>query len=182
MSKYLGSLIVVVLAVACGGAADTGVESGGGSAQGGSDAGSDPGGSAGKGGGGANHAGGNAGGSNAGGSNPGGSNAGGSSAGGSSAGGSRSYDPRCPAHQPTGVCSAADAGLSCQYELGSGCLCYPQPAGVFGLCERVDPSCTYVPPGAAGAGGVGGFSAKVALPPRLLCGCSSEMWVCGQAF
>jgi hypothetical protein len=193
MSKYLGSLTIVLFAVACGGTTDTGGESSGGTSQGGSDAGHDSGGSAGKGSGGANRAG-----SNPGGSNTGGSNTGGFNTGGSAIGGAGSYDPRCPAHQPMGACGADDATLSCQYELGSGCLCYDQPQGTFAYCQRVDPNCMYVPPGVAGAAGttgtggtaaasgfepgVGGFSTKIALPPKLRCGCSAGMWACSQGF
>ena len=100
-----------------------------------------------------------------------------------------------------GACNADNTVLSCQYEPGSGCLCYQQPAGTFTYCQRVDPNCTYMPPGAAGAAGttgnggtggaaaasefdpsVAGFSAKVALPPKLRCSCSAGMWACIQGF
>jgi hypothetical protein len=201
MSNSFGSFLVIVLAVACGGTADTGGESGGGSSQGGSTAaGHDAGGSAGKSSGGTSHAGSNVGGSSAGSAHA-GSSTGGSNVGGSNVGGARAYDPRCPAHQPMGACNADDGPLLCQYEPGNGCLCYPEPQGSFALCQQVDPNCTYVPPGAAGAAGTtglggaggasaasaadvgaGGFSIKVALPPKLSCLCSAGVWQCSLGY
>jgi hypothetical protein len=93
-------------------------------------------------------------------------------------GGGGVVDPRCPPRQPSAECSE-DPTLACQYDF-SGCLCYSQPSA-FAFCNKVDPSC----PGAASAApppepdaGSGGFTAKIALPPKLTCRCSGGAWAC----
>jgi hypothetical protein len=205
MSKYLGSLVVVLSVVACGGATDTPFTSNGGTSAGGTSTGGDSGGSsssAGKASGGdiatagsvssgGSGVGGSivaagSGGVSSGGVSSGGVNSGGISSGGVS--GAGTVDPRCPAHRPMGMCKAADTGLNCQYDYFSQCLCYATPVGSFGPCQKVDPTCVF-DNGAAGAGGsagagtagsagAGGISAKIALPPHLACSCSAMNWVC----
>lgn len=194
MSKYLGSLIVVLLGVACGGTTDTGDQSGGGTAAdggtaaGGSSAGHNSGGSssgtAGKAAGGSV---GTDGGMGTGGGiigtsgsvGTGGSidRAGAGGAGGASGGaaGGPTVDPRCPAHRPAGVCPADDTGVRCEYENYTNCLCYPTPPGYYAPCQRVDQTCTATSPDP----GAGGISAKIAVPPKEVCGCASGTWSCG---
>ncbi len=191
MSKYLGSLIVVLTGVACGGTTETGDQpSGGSSAGGASTGGHSSAGSAGKATGGSVGTGGGVG---TGGSvatagvSTGGSivvaGAGGAiSTGG--VGGSAMVDSRCPARRPTppGACTADMAGAACQYDF-TGCLCYPLPPGSFALCQKVNPACTTdpglppVPPPAEQ--GAGGISAKIALPPQEVCRCTAGTWACG---
>jgi hypothetical protein len=93
-------------------------------------------------------------------------------------GGTGSVDPRCPSKAPSGACGPELAGLVCQYEPGSNCLCYPTPIGVYLPCTKVDPTCTAATPG---EGGSGGFSTKIALPPDYKCTCypMSSSWTCG---
>jgi hypothetical protein len=209
MSRRIAWLTLVVLGVGCGGTSETNDTSGGGSSQGGtSDAGGNmnTGGSANTGG----HvsAGGSA--NTAGSVNRGGSvsNGGSLNTGGIvSSGGSGSADPRCPAKMPTGMCDTADAGLSCQYDQFSNCLCYS--AGLYSYCQLVDSMCTFATgsAGAAGAGGAGtggaahggaanagaagsagsvgagGFQAKIAAPPQHeVCTCNAGAWTCNLGF
>jgi hypothetical protein len=195
MSKYLGSLVVVLTGIACGGTTDTGDQSGGGAPSGGqTHGGSASGGSvatAGKASAGDTNVGGNGigGSSNVGGSVATGGSigiAGSISVGGSinvgGTGGAGTFDPRCPAQRPTGACVASDTGLSCEYDAFTNCLCYMRPPGNFALCQKVDPTC----PAAGGAPaapppspGAGGISAKIALPPQQVCSCIAGMWSCG---
>jgi hypothetical protein len=157
MSKYVGALVVILIAFACGGTTDTGDESTGGAAGKGVGGSLDFGGAA--------------------------------AVGGSvvlvggfgGAGGIGTLDPRCPPRLPSGECEG-DVTLSCQYDDNTGCLCYSPPPH-YAFCQEVDPTC---PSGAeggappeAGAGGVGGFSTKIVLPPRLVCRCTESMWACG---
>lgn len=187
MRQYLSSLVVVLLGIACGGTTDTGAGDNGsaGSATGGSDsAGSNQGGSY-------NHGGSNS--AGAAGKTSAGSSSGGSSAGnvgtagyggtliiigngGTGTGGTGVVNPKCPAHVPTGMCSAADAGTACQYDPSTNCLCYPSAPGTYTFCQKVDPTCTYMAP--APAEGAGGISAKIALPPREVCTCVGTTWSC----
>jgi hypothetical protein len=184
MSKYSSCLVVVLTAIACGGTTDSGGDSGGGTSSGGNgSAGHSGNGSAGKTTGGSLGTGGSSTGTS--GSSAGGSSAGGSSAGG--VGGGGTYDPRCPAHLPSGTCGANDNGLRCEYDNFTGCLCYESPPGTFGICQKVDPTCMMMaaeggsggaaasPPPAPGAGGV---SARVALPPHEVCSCNAGTWAC----
>ena len=182
MSKSLSCLVVVLTAIACGGTTDSGGDSSGGTSSGGSSsAGHSGNGSAGK------ATGGNVG---TGGSSTGtsGSSAGGSSAGG--VGGVGTYDPRCPAHLPSGTCGANDNGLKCEYDNFTGCLCYESAPGTFGNCQKVDPTCMMMAAGGAGgaaaapppAPGAGGVSAKVALPPHEVCSCNAGTWACTYGF
>ncbi len=193
MSKRFGSLaFVLLLGMACGGTTDIGDE--------GEDGGTSPGGSGGAGNAGKSNGGsstsGTAGKATGGSVSMGGRDAGGAAGvlgfggtiivvgGAGGAGGAGVVDPRCPEHQPTGACSD-DVTLACQYDQ-TGCLCYSQPPNVYTFCTKVDPLCTYVPPTApppeADADGSGGFSAKVALPPRLTCRCSAGTWACNYGF
>jgi hypothetical protein len=202
MRQYVSSLVVVVLGIACGGTTDTGDEGGAGSASGGTGtAGSHQGGSAAAGAAGKTSAGSNSGGSSAGsvgtagaggavighaGTSSGGISSGGISTGGISTGGTGgtgTVNPKCPAHAPMGACSADDANVSCQYEPGTGCLCYPSAPGTYTPCQKVDPSCVYVAPTAAPApapppSGTGGVTAKIALPPHEVCSCVAQTWNC----
>jgi hypothetical protein len=175
MRQYLSSLVVVVLGVACGGTTDTGSEGDAGSASGGSShAGTNQGGSASAGVAGKTSAGNSSGGSSAG--SVGTAGTGGTliiGIAGTGAGGTGTVNPKCPAHMPMGMCSADDAGIACQYEAGSGCLCYPSAPGTFTPCQKVDPTCVFM--ASAGAGGV---SAKIALPPHQVCSCVASAWSC----
>jgi hypothetical protein len=185
MRAYLGSLLVVLSLIACGGTSDTSSQTGGGSSAGGNgSAGHDNGAGASAG---NNSAGSNsAGSSSAGSSSAGvggridgtsGSGLGGADVGGTGSGGARTVDARCPAKRPMGACSADDAGLACQYDNFSGCLCYPNMIGTLTSCQQVDPTCssTTAPTPAAGAGGAAG---KVAPPPLQVCSCSASTWSC----
>ena len=180
MRTYLGSLVVVLSLVACGGTSDTSGQTSGGSSAGGTGgaghdtvAGASAGGTAGNTSGGSSSAG-------TGGRRDGtsGTGVGGTFIdGGTGSGGARPVDARCPAKRPMGVCSADDAGLTCQYDNFSGCLCYPNMAGTLTPCQIVDPTCTNTdaPTPAAGAAGASG---KIA-PPRLqICSCSASAWTC----
>lgn len=178
MAKYLGSVVVVLLGVACGGTTDINDPSGGGASAGGA-------GSGGK------NAGGSAG--TTGGIGMGGSavtggfgGAGGSMVVAGSGGiGGKWVDPRCPEQRPMGECR--EAGLACRYDQFNGCLCY---SGVYGFCDQVDPDC----PNGSSAGGVGGgppaaraqdtggFSTKIAVPPQQLCTCLNSSWNCSFGF
>lgn len=187
MSRFLSALVVVLTGIACGGTSTTSDESGGGTSSGGkSSAGESGGGSTGKAGsvgkGGSGGSIGIAGSIGIGGTlHIGGS--GGVTAG---AGGGGTVDPRCPAQRATGVCSADEAGVSCEYDAYTGCLCYSVPANGFALCTKVDPACPNG--GAAGAPpppadeGVGGFSVKIALPPHQICSCTSGNWACAFGY
>ena len=172
MSKVVGSWVVVLLSVACGGAS-------GGEAQGGS---APNGGSPSAGGASGGH-----GGSASAGTASGGATSGGTSgiagAGGVTSGGvtfAGVADPRCPSRQPAGECTEEQAGVSCQYDVTAGCLCATSPASCFGACLLVDPTCPSMAAGGAGgaSGGAGGGSEKAAPPPRHLCACSSGSWLC----
>jgi hypothetical protein len=193
MRQYLSSLVVVLLGIACGGTTDTGDSGSAGSSSGGSgNGGNNHGGSSAAGSAGKSSAGSSSGGSGTGGrgGTAGGTSGSGGFAGtiiivnaGSSSGGAG--DPRCPDRLPMGTCSAEDAGAACQYEPGSGCLCYPSAPGTFTFCQKVDPTCVYVAPGTAGAAaapppdpGAGGVSAKIALPPHQVCICNAGTWTC----
>jgi hypothetical protein len=190
MRTYLGCLTVVVLSlVACGGTSDTSNQSGGGSSAGGAGsasaghnngAGASAGGAAGNTSGGTSSAGTGAGGRDGtSGTGFGGTLGNGGSAGSSGSGGSggRAVDARCPAQRPMGACGADDAGLACQYDNVSGCLCYPSVAGTYTPCQKVDPTCpsTAAP---APADGAGGASGKIAPPPQQVCSCSASAWSC----
>jgi hypothetical protein len=190
MSK--ASLVLVLVAVACGGSTDIGEESGGGSSQGGSDAGKNSGGAssagtAGKASGGTISNGGSIsmGGRDNGGGTPGfggtiviGGYAG-TGVAGTGFGGTGVVDPRCPDVLPNGACE--DAGLMCQYDF-NGCLCStPQP---IGYCPKVDPTCVGGPAAAPPPDpGAGGFTTKIAIaPPPRVCTCSAGMWACTYGF
>jgi hypothetical protein len=174
MRQYLSSLVVVVFSVACGGTTDTGSEGDAGSASGGSGhAGTSQGGSSSAGAAGRASAGSSSGGSSVGTAGTGGTIIIGT--GGTGSGGTGIVNPKCPAHKPTGMCSADAAGTACEYEPGSGCLCYPSTPGSFTFCQKVDPTCVFMAPAAAGAGGV---SAKIALPPHEVCSCVTSAWSC----
>jgi hypothetical protein len=177
MRQYLSSLVVIVLGVACGGTTDTGSEGDAGSASGGSShAGTNQGGSSSAGAAGRASAGRGSGGSSAG--SVGTAGSGGTliiGIAGTGTGGTGIVNPKCPAHKPMGMCSADDAGTACEYEPGSGCLCYPTTPGSFTFCQKVDPNCVFMAPAAAGAGGV---SAKIALPPHEVCSCLASAWSC----
>src|SRR5690349_16316408 len=187
--KYLSSLFLLC-AIACGGATDVMTSEEGG--------GSDAGGSTGD----AGHAGKATAGKSSGGSgHTAGTSAGGSTGDGGSInvagtigiggtivfpqGGTGPIDPRCPPTQPPAMTSCAENGASCQYDF-VGCLCYPTAPGTFGFCNRVDPTCmgpTVAPPPepapeADGSAGFGGISAKIALPPKLVCSCNANQWLC----
>ncbi len=98
-------------------------------------------------------------------------------------GGIGTLDPRCPPLLPSGECEG-DVTLSCQYDDYTGCLCYSPPPN-YVLCQLVDPTCPNdagaggATPPEAGTGGVGGFSTKVVLPPKMTCRCTESMWACG---
>ncbi len=184
MSKYLGSLVLVLLGVACGGTTDTGDAAGGGTSQGGANAGGhDSGGSV-------SSAGKASGGDSATGGSGGSINVAGSIGNGGASGGSGTVDPRCPAERPMGACMAADSGLACQYDNFTNCLCYSTAPGTFTICQKVDPTCPSSGGAAgvagagggvanmAGAAGTGGVSAKIALPPHLICSCTGSAWNC----
>ena len=194
MRTFFGSLVVVLTLMACEGTSDTSSQTGAGSSAGGSGSSS----AGGNGNGGHdNGAGASAGGtasntsgssSSAGrggrddgtsGSSVGGTVVviGGTASGGTASGGTTSVDARCPAQRPMGTCDAADAGLSCQYDSFSGCLCYPYTTGTFPPCHKVDPTCTS-PVAPAPAEGGGGTSGKVAPPPVQTCACSASTWTC----
>lgn len=184
MRTYLGSVIVVLSLVACGGTSDTSNQTGGGSSTGGSGsagqnngAGASAGGAAGNTSGGSSSAG--TGGRNEGmsGAGVGGTLGSSGSSGSSGSGGARTVDARCPAQRPTGACSADDAGLACQYDIFTGCLCFPSVAGTFTPCQKVDPTCPSTP-APAPADGAGGASGKVAPPSQQICSCSASMWSC----
>jgi hypothetical protein len=198
MSKYLGSLVVVVMGIACGGTTDTGDESGGGTSSGGKNGGGQSSGGSSKGGSvgtsGSVGTGGSVG--TSGSVGTGGSigiagsiGVGGTlvTAGTGGVGGLGTVDPRCPAQRPTGACTPEEAGVSCQYDQYTGCLCYSNPAILYGLCNKVDPTC---PSGGAAAapapapadGGIGGISAKIAVPPHQICSCSGGSWLCTFGF
>ena len=105
---------------------------------------------------------------------------GGTGSAGSNTGGSGMVNPDCPAHVPMGACSGEDANVSCQYDPGTGCLCYPSAPGTFVPCQKVDPTCTFMamPASPPREEGVGGTSAKIALPPRQICSCNGTSWLC----
>jgi hypothetical protein len=198
MSKYLSSLTLVLMGIACGGTTDTGDESGGGTSSGGktaggqSNGGSNQGGSVGTSG--SVGTGGSVG--TSGSVGTGGSlglagsiGVGGTIATGGTAnvGGFGSVDPRCPARRPTGVCTPEQSGFACQYDQYTGCLCYSNPAILYGLCNQVDPTCASggaaaTPPPAPAEGGAGGISTKIALPPHQICSCSGGNWLCTFGF
>jgi hypothetical protein len=174
MRQYLSSLFVVLLGVACGGTTDTGSEGNAGSSSGGNgNAGTNQGGRSSAGAAGKASAGSSSGGSSAG--SVGTAGTGGTLIiiGGTGTGGTGIVNPKCPAHKPMGACSADDVGTACEYEPGSGCLCYPSAPGTFMFCQKVDPNCVFM--AAAGAGGV---SAKIALPPHEVCSCVASAWGC----
>ena len=191
MRTYLGCLSVVLSLVACGGTSDTNSQTGGGSSAGG--AGSAAGGGAGHNNGAGASAGGAAGNTSGGSSSAGvggrdgtsgsgvggtlGNSGSGGNGGSGGSGGRTTVDARCPAQRPMGACSADDAGLACQYDNFSGCLCYPNVAGTFTPCQKVDPTCpsTAAP---APADGAGGASGKVAPPPLQVCSCAASTWSC----
>jgi hypothetical protein len=182
MSKFLSCVVVVLTGIACGGTTDTGDGSSGGTSAGGSNTGHGGSGTAGKSSGGSVGTGGASSGS-------GGTGSGGVIMnGGATTGGfgGATFDPRCPSHLPNGACDASDSGLKCEYDNFTGCLCYTSQPGSFGICQKVDPTCTNAG-GAASAGspsdgGSGGISAKVALPPHEICSCSAETWACTFGF
>jgi len=141
---------------------------------------------------------GSGGGTSQGGAASGGNGSAGKATGGSvSTGGSPTVDPRCPATRPSGTCDAQDAGLSCQYDQFTGCLCFDNP-NMFAFCQHADVNCPNVGSAgnggaaagnggaaagnggaAAGNGGVGGFSAKIAAPPpHQVCSCNAGSWSC----
>jgi hypothetical protein len=159
MTKYLGSMLVLLAAAACGGTTEGDPANGAGSAGRAGNAGSS--GNAGAGGttaqtGGSGNSGGIGGSSvNSGGS---GVNSGGSG-----------VDPGCPARKPNGACTAAN--LTCEYNPESDCLCYTTPNPTF-FCTQVDGTCR------AEVGGAGGFSTKIAIPAHQYCTCSSGEWAC----
>ena len=96
-----------------------------------------------------------------------------------SSGGARTVDARCPAQRPMGACSADDTGLACQYENVTGCLCYPNQAGTFTPCQKVNPGCPSTPaPAPAPPAGAGGESGKIAPALQQLCTCSASTWSC----
>ena len=179
MRTCLGSLAVVLSLMACGGTSDSSNQTGGGSSAGGtssaghnSGAGTSAGGKAG------NTSGGSSSSAGTGGrieGTSGGGVGGTMTVGGTGTGG---VDARCPAKRPMGACSADDAGLACQYDNSSGCLCYPNAPGTFTPCQKVDPTCAIAPTGAAPAPGAGGSTAKIALPPMQICRCASSTWTC----
>jgi len=162
MSRYLGALVFVVVAVACGGSTDIDDESGGGTSAGGSSQGGKASGGSSSGGASGKATGGRI-------SNGGRVEGGAAGAGGTiiivggrpGTGGTGVVDPDCPATLPMGECSAADEGLACLYDNYTNCLCYTQPPNVFYPCQRVDPTCPGVggsgpvPPPDPSAGGVG---------------------------
>lgn len=210
MRRYLGPLVLMFLGIACGGTTDSGdQQNGGGSSSGGSSsAGAHTGGSAGAASGGS--AGQASGGSNSAGSggsiiigSGGISTGGGITVGGSGGSGGGVVDARCPAQRPMGTCNADDAGLRCEYESFSVCLCYMSTPGSYLPCQKVDPQCPNSSVGGAGgaaaagaggaggaaaagaggaaAAGAGGISAKIAVAPREVCSCTTAGWVCGYA-
>jgi hypothetical protein len=84
-----------------------------------------------------------------------------------------------------GMCSTDDAGAMCQYNQFNGCLCYRTQGFAAYPCPQVDPSCpnggaggTSNEGGAPAAAGVGGISAKIAVPPSQICSCSAGNWTC----
>lgn len=175
MAKYLGSVVVVLLGVACGGTTDINDPSGGGASAGGAGSGGkNAGGSAGT-----------TGGIGMGGSAVTGGFGGAGGVAGSGGIGGKWVDPRCPEQRPMGECR--EAGLACRYDQFNGCLCY---SGVYGFCDQVDPDC----PNGSSAGGVGGgppaaraqdtggFSTKIAVPPQQLCTCLNSSWNCSFGF
>jgi hypothetical protein len=179
MSKYLGSGVLVLLAVACGGTTDIDDPSGGGSSAGGAGVGGKSnGGSAGKATAGSVGMGGSIGTSGAGGSVV--------TAGSGGLGGGKSVDPRCPTRIPMGACK--DAMLSCEYEQFTGCLCYSEPGNFSGFCDKVDPYCPNgggtggAPPAAPEAAGIGGITVKIALPPQQICACVNGNWSCSFGY
>lgn len=104
-------------------------------------------------------------------------NAGSASAG---SGGTGVLNPDCPARAPMGVCTADDAGLKCEYDPNTGCLCYPSAPGSYTPCQKVNPGCVYQAPAPAPAedAAAGGVSGKIALPPHQYCSCSGTNWTC----
>jgi hypothetical protein len=184
MRPYLGSLVVVVLAIACGGTSGTSTETGGGSSAGGdasagsNGAGASAGGTAGKTSGGSSNVagvGGRTEGSS--GSSLGGSGVTAGNGNGGSGGGV--VDEHCPAMRPMGACTADDAGVACQYDSLSGCLCYPNAAGTLTPCQKVDPTCPAPAAAAAPADpGAGGGSNKIAPPAQQVCSCAASTWTC----
>jgi len=182
MRHYLASSLVVLLAVSCGGSSENADFSSAGSASGGvnsggqASAGSANAGSAGKGSAAGSSSGGSSGGNGTAGRGGGSSGSGQGGAVTAGSGGTGVVDPDCPALRPMGACE--DAGTSCQYDY-TNCLCYPTAPGIFIQCQKVDPTCTGVVTAAPPADpGAGGFSAKVALPPRQVCTCSAGTWLC----
>jgi hypothetical protein len=183
MSKYLSCLVVVLTGIACGGTTDSGD---------GSDGGTSAGGSSGTGHGGSSSAGKSSGGSvstGGAGSGSGGTGSGGVIMnGGATTGGfgGATFDPRCPPHLPSGACAATDTGLKCEYDNFTGCLCYTSQPGSFGICQKVDSTCTNAGGAASAApppdAGTGGISAKVALPPHEICSCNAATWTCNFGF
>jgi hypothetical protein len=181
MSKCLGSMVIVLLGIACGGTTDSGEPSGGGASTGGANgAGTSSGGVAGK----------ATGGMSLGGSISvsGATGWGGSiSTAGSVGAGGGTVDPRCPARYPTGQCSAEAEGALCYYEQFAGCLCYSTP-GISSFCTKVDPLCPNSGAGGAQAApppadaGSGGISTKIALPPRQICSCVNGAWACSFGY
>jgi len=194
MRQYLSSLVVVLLGVACGGTTDTGDPSSAGTSAGGTSsagntgsAGTHDGGTASAGTAGKASAGSSSGGAGTGGVGTAGAGGtiiiignGGTAAAGT--GGTGVVNPKCPAHVPMGMCGADDAGTACQYDPGSGCLCYPSASGSYTLCQKVDPTCVYMTPAAAAPAplpeGTGGITAKIALPQREVCTCVNSAWSC----
>ena len=208
MRRYLGPLVLMFLGIACGGTTDSGDQQNGGGSS--SSAGAHTGGSAGAASGGS--AGQASGGSNSAGSggiiigSGGISTGGGITVGGSGGSGGGVVDARCPAQRPMGTCNADDAGLRCEYESFSVCLCYMSTPGSYLPCQKVDPQCPNSSVGGAGgaaaagaggaggaggaaaagaggaaAAGAGGISAKIAVAPREVCSCTTAGWVCGYA-
>jgi len=186
MSKYLSSVVVVSMAIACGGTTNTsdeargGTSSGGASSGGKSAGGESSGGSTGKAGSvGTGGSGGSIG--IAGSISVGGAIVVAGSGSGGAAGGP-SVDPRCPAQRATGACTTEETGASCEYDVYSGCLCYSTLSNVYALCTKVDPACgtggsASAPPPPADEG-IGGFSVKIALPPHQRCSCTGGNWTC----
>jgi hypothetical protein len=187
MSKQVASLVFILAGIACGGTTDIGDESDGGASSGGN-------GHAGSGGSASGGASDSAGKATGGSVSAGGSDAGGTIGvggtiivvggfAGTETGGSAAVDPRCPDYLPQSPAVCEDAGLSCEYDF-TGCLCYPLGSS-YGFCQKVDPTCTGAPVPAAAPppeAGTGGFTTKVALPPRRVCTCSAEMWACNYGF
>jgi hypothetical protein len=178
MSKYLGSVVVVLLGVACGGTTDINDPSGGGATMGGAGSGGkNGGGSAGKSSGGSIAMGGSLAVGGFGGVG------GGVVVAGNGGVGGKWVDSRCPERLPMGECRER---VTCQYDQFNGCLCYSGSS--YGLCDQVDPYCPNgssaggAPPAAPAQDGDGGFSTKIAVPPQQLCSCVNGTWSCSFGF